>query len=281
MNTTTGSLLAADGTRLFYREWPVAKPRAALVLVHGLGEHGGRYAHVATRLNSHDIAVRIADLRGHGRSDGPRGGLRHADDYLDDLKLVLDDYALQLGTTPFLLGHSLGGLIAARFATGDYSPVRGLILASPALALRLSLFESMLFAFSSIFAPNLSIDNRIAVDGISHDPSVTVDAESDKLNHHQITPRLLGFMLNAIDRVREDAPRFTKPALLLVAGADPIVNAQGSRDFHDRLPEATRSLRWYDEAYHELFNEIPAIRLRVLNDLCIWLDAQIPKPSRF
>ncbi len=281
MGTTTGSLLAADGTRLFYREWPVAKPRASLVLVHGLGEHGERYAHVATRLNSRDIAVRIADLRGHGRSDGPRAALPHADDFLSDLKLVFDDYALQLGTTPFLLGHSLGGLIAARFATSGYSPVRGLILASPALALRMSLFESTLFALGSIFAPNLSIDNRIPVDGISHDPSVTADAESDKLNHHRITPRLLGFMLNAIDRVREDASHFTKPTLLLVAGADPIVNAQGSRDFYDLLPELTRSLRWYDEAYHELFNEIPVIRLRVLNDLCIWLDAQIPKPSRF
>jgi alpha-beta hydrolase superfamily lysophospholipase len=273
----TGTLLSVDQTRLFYREWLVDKARAAIHLVHGLGEHCGRYTHVAARLNALGIAVRAHDLRGHGRSGGARGALHHQDDFLDDLKLVFDDFARQQGSTPFLLGHSLGGLIAARFATGGYSTVRGLVLSSPALALSLSAGQRALLAVTSRLAPSLAVTNGIDVTGLSHDPTVVAAYRADPLNHDRVTPRLVRFMLDAIARAQHDAESFTTPTLLLVAGADRLVVPSGSRDFYDRLPGGHRTLRWYDDAFHEIFNESAERRARVFDDLSMWLDAQIPK----
>lgn len=273
----TGTLLSIDGTRLFYREWLVNAPRAALHIVHGLGEHGGRYAHVAARLNALGIAVRAHDQRGHGRSAGARGALSRRDDLLDDLKLMFDDFARQQGSTPFLLGHSLGGLVAARFATANYSALRGLILSSPALALMLSPGQRALLAVSSRLAPSLGVANGVDANWLSHDPTVAAAYRADPLNHARVTPRMVRFMLDAIDAAQQGAEGFATPTLMQVAGADRLVVAQGSRDFYERLPGGQRTLRWYDDAYHEIFNESAERRARVFDDLSIWIDAHIPK----
>src|SRR5262245_39608206 len=108
-----------DGTEIFLREWPVpdgTEPRGALLLVHGLGEHSGRYAHAAERLAALGLHVRGYDHRGHGDSGGPRGSVPHPEALLDDVRAVFDDLATSAGGTPFLLGHSLGGAVAARAA---------------------------------------------------------------------------------------------------------------------------------------------------------------------
>jgi alpha-beta hydrolase superfamily lysophospholipase len=272
---TTGTLLAKDGTRLFYREWLVNHPRAILVIVHGLGEHGARYPHVAARLNALGISVRAHDQRGHGRSDGKRGALACATDPLDDLKLVVDDFAHQQGSTPFLLGHSLGGLIAARFATANLSPLRGLILSSPALAFDLSLRDRILLAVSSRIAPSAAVANKLDVDKLSHDVTVVAAYRSDALVHDVVTARLVRFMQTAVAETMRDAATLKIPVLLLVAGHDALVDASGSRAFYERLGSGLRTLRWYDQAYHEIFNESTEQRAAVLNDLSVWLDAEI------
>ncbi|EJN08624.1 alpha/beta hydrolase, partial [Herbaspirillum sp. YR522] len=109
---------AADGTRLFCRDWSVAGAVGAVQMVHGLGEHGGRYAALAALFNQAGWSVRICDHRGHGHSGGRRGSLIAPDDLLQDLKLVFDDFARRQRCTPMLFGHSMGGLVAARLATG-------------------------------------------------------------------------------------------------------------------------------------------------------------------
>jgi alpha-beta hydrolase superfamily lysophospholipase len=272
---TTGTLLAKDGTRLFYREWLVNHSRAILVIVHGLGEHGARYLHVAARLNALGISVRVHDQRGHGRSDGKRAALASATDPLDDLKLVVDDFAHQQASTPFLLGHSLGGLIAARFATANLSPLRGLILSSPALAFELSLRDRILLAVSSRLAPSAAVANKLDVDKLSHDLTVVAAYRGDALVHGVVTARLVRFMQTAVAETMRDAATLKIPVLMLVAGHDALVDASGSRAFYDRLPTELRTLRWYDQAYHEIFNESTEQRAIVLNDLSVWLDAEI------
>jgi alpha-beta hydrolase superfamily lysophospholipase len=273
----TGTLLCADGTRLFYREWLVDAPRAIVHIVHGLGEHSGRYAHVAARLNALRIGVRAHDQRGHGRSEGARGALRHSDDFLEDLRLVLEDFAHQQGATPFLLGHSLGGLVAARFATGGYAGLRGLILSSPALAISLSGGQRLQLAIGSRLLPSLAANNGINADNLSHDPTVVAAYRADPLNHARVTPRLVQFMVSAGERARHDAENFHGATLMLVAGSDRLVDASGSREFFERLPGGNRTMRWYDDAYHEIFNETAERRARVFDDLSIWLDAHIAK----
>src|SRR4051794_30330803 len=124
---------ASDGTDLSLRRWPApdaAQRRGTLLLLHGLGDHCGRYAHVADALTPLGLDVVAYDHRGHGRSEGVRGGLPHPDALLDDLKLVYDS----LGEEAFLLGHSLGGTVAARAVSGGWVAPRALILSSPALA---------------------------------------------------------------------------------------------------------------------------------------------------
>lgn len=272
---TSGTLHAADGTRLAYREWLVDNARGAVEIVHGLGEHGGRHAELAKFFNGMGLSVRAHDHRGHGRSDGPRGGLRQPHDLLDDLKLVFDDFSRQQGTMPFLFGHSLGGLVAARFATGGFSAVRGLMLSSPALAISMSLLQRALLLVSTRLAPGLTVSTGLAQRALSHDAAVVVAYQDDTLNHNKITPRVANFMLDAIRHAQADAAHFTRPTLLQVAGSDQLVVPAGSRHFFECLPAGDKTLHWYEDAFHEIFNETPERRERAHSDLSAWLTQQL------
>jgi alpha-beta hydrolase superfamily lysophospholipase len=270
----------ADGTELFVRRWPVpagTPRRGSLLLVHGLGEHSGRYEHVAELLTGMGLEVRSYDHRGHGRSGGPRGAIPGPDALLDDLRDVFD--ALSADTDaegpPLLLGHSMGGLVAARAATGGWVAPRALILSSPALALWMSRPQRALAAVGRRLAPDRAVANGLPLDGLSRDPAVIAAYGADEHVHDRITPRLLDFMLDAGARALADAPSFRVPTLLLVAGADRLVDAAGSRRFAAALPDGVGALRVYADHHHELFNEPEPDRSRVLDDLHEWIDAQL------
>src|SRR5450830_405397 len=213
-NENTGSIQASDGTTLFYREWRHAEPRGAIVLVHGLGEHGGRYAELAILFHDAGLSVRIHDHRGHGKSGGARGSLRSDADFLTDLKLVFDHFAQQCNTTPFIFGHSLGGLVAARFATGGLSKVRGLLLSSPALAIRMSGFQKILLSLTTRLAPGFAVPTSLPAELVSHDTEVVQRYHNDPLNHGKVAARVVNFMLSAMAQVQRDAGTFTLPLLL-------------------------------------------------------------------
>jgi alpha-beta hydrolase superfamily lysophospholipase len=264
----------ADATELFTRRWPVpdATPRrGAVVLVHGLGEHCGRYAHVADALTATGLEVLAYDHRGHGRSGGVRGGLPHPDALLDDLALVYQS----LGEDAFLLGHSLGGTVAARAVTGGWVAPRGLILSSPALAVDLSAGQRALAAVGRRLLPDRPMPNRLPVDKLSHDPAEVAAYRSDPSVHDRLSARLFDWLVAAGESARAEASRVTVPTLGLVAGADALVAARGSREFFAALPDGVGTLHWYDELYHELFNEREPDRSRVLGDLRAWLEEQL------
>src|SRR3989304_2278113 len=139
------SLSAADGTPLYVADWPVGSaPGEGIVLMHGIGEESGRYAHVARYFNDCGYSVRAYDHRGHGRSGGPRGDAPDAETLIQDAKLVIDAFARNLSAPPLLLGHSMGGLFAACYATRALSPLGGLILSGPALSIRPSGAQKLL-----------------------------------------------------------------------------------------------------------------------------------------
>jgi alpha-beta hydrolase superfamily lysophospholipase len=263
---------------LFLRSWPVpagVTARGAVVLVHGLGEHSGRYEHVGRHLAALGYAVQSYDHRGHGDSPGARGGLPGPDALLDDLRTVFDRAAAAApdGAPPFLLGHSLGGTVAARAATGGWVAPRGLVLSSPALRVTLSRAQRALLRAGLRLAPDRAVPNRLPSDKLSHDPAVGAAYRADPLVHDRISPRLTRFLLEAGAAARRDAARFTVPTLVLVAGRDHLVDASGARDFAAALPRGVGTLRVYDELYHELFNEREPERARVLDDLARWLAA--------
>lgn len=271
------TLKAGDGTPLFVTDWmidPPASAKGAIVLMHGLGEHGGRYAHVIRFFNDRGLSVRIYDHRGHGRSGGARGDVPGDATMLQDAKIVIDDFARRLGredaASLLLFGHSMGGLFAARFATARLSPLRGLILSSPALALPLSGAQKTLAKILRAIAPGLGIPNGLQTRYLSHDPQIEADYLKDPLVHPKISARLLSSMLAAIDFSQSHAAELAIPALLVVAGDDHLVDAAGSDAFFRRLAPGIGTMHRYKDFYHEIFNEIESPR--VFNDVGAWLD---------
>jgi alpha-beta hydrolase superfamily lysophospholipase len=265
------TLRTADGTALFAADYALVGGRGGIVIMHGLGEHCGRYRHVAQFLNECGYTVRAYDHRGHGRSGGPRGDIPGNESLLDDAKLVIDDFAARLGQPPFLLGHSMGGLIAAHFATRGVSPLAGLVLSSPALRIRLSGAQKFLLKILTAAAPGFGTPNGLDANYLSHDKAVVDAYKNDPLVHNKISARLLNYMLAAIDFVQGAAPQLKTRTLLLVAGDDHLVDASGSEAFAQRLATGTGTMHLYPELYHEIFNETD--KARVFNDFRQWLAA--------
>jgi alpha-beta hydrolase superfamily lysophospholipase len=263
---------AADGTMLYVTDYllPAAQARGGVVLMHGLGEHSGRYRQLAGFFNECGLSVRCYDHRGHGRSQGRRGDVINGDPIVQDAQIIVDDFAPRFAEPPYLFGHSMGGLFAARFALERLAPLRGLILSSPVLALELSAIQRKMFEVLQKVAPSLGVPNGLSPAWLSHDPKVVAAYKADPLVHHRISARLLRSMLSAIDYCQSHAGTLAIPALMLVAGDDRVVDAEGSRRFFARLPEGSAQLHVYDDMYHEIFNE--ADPQRPLADLRVWLE---------
>lgn len=266
-------LTAADGIAISINDWhPQDAASGGVILMHGLGEHGGRYARVVQFFNKLGLAVRTYDHRGHGRSGGSRGDVPDDDRILDDAKMVVDDFATQFAAPPLLLGHSMGGLFAARFAVENRSPLRGLILSSPALGLPMSGGQKLLAKLLLAIAPGLALPNGLERRFLSHDQKVVDAYNNDPLVHPKISARLLRCMIASIDIALAKASALHLPTLLVVAGDDHLVNPSGSQAFFDRLPPGVGTIHVYPQLYHEIFNEFEAER--VFGDLQTWLQKQ-------
>jgi alpha-beta hydrolase superfamily lysophospholipase len=265
-----------DGTPTFVRDWHRAEGlpgRGSILLVHGLGEHSGRYGHVADRLAALGLEVRGYDLRGHGRSGGARGSVPRSDTLLADLRYVFDDFDQRGdGMPPLLLGHSLGGTVAAMATAGGWVAPRALILSSPALALHVSGPQSAAIAIARRLIPDVALPNRLPTDKLSHDEREVAAYRADPLVHDRITPRLYGFLADAGAAVRRKPSRLIVPTLLLAAGDDGLVDAGGSRELAAALAPDAGEAHFYDGLYHELFNEREPDRTRVLDDLAAWIE---------
>lgn len=274
----TVTLRTPDGETLSVREWRLdgALPRAVVLIVHGLGEHAGRYAHVAAWLNAQGFSVRAHDHHGHGLSSGPRGGVPEPMRLVNDLALAVDDTRRAFVGVPLvLLGHSLGGLVAASFVARTVGPVDALVLSSPGLDPGLSGFQRGLLAVLSRMAPSLRVGNGLNADDISHDPAVVKAYREDPLNHDRIGSRLARFLADEGAVVQAAAPRWEVPTLLLYAGADRIVRPEGSRRFAAAAPAAMVSTFGFDALFHEIFNEVDTTA--VFAALGAWLDRTLPR----
>lgn len=254
--TTTRTITARDGATLFLREWiPAGVSRGALLICHGLGEHSGRYAHVAERLAAIGITVWAHDHRGHGKSSGARGALASSDDLVVDAEQVLVDLARATGHVPFIAGHSMGGPVAGMVALRGKAPVRGLILSSPALMTRAA---GGLVAFGKLMAklaPNMAMSNQLQVEYVARDLAVVDAYRKDALVHPTITPRLFAWIVNTGKALRDAAPNWKTPSLVLFAGADKLVDPAGARAFVAALPTGIGEAHEYPAFYHEIFND--------------------------
>ena len=271
------TLTAVDGDTLVTHDWSLpagVPPRATVIVVHGLGEHAGRYAHVAQALNQWGYAVRSYDQVGHGQSAGVQGGLPGDTRLLDDLADMIDSTRSRMPANAplILLGHSMGGLVAGRFVSLQIRPVDALVMSSPALNPGLSAFQKFLVGTLPRFAPNLRVGNGLKPQYISHDPKVVAAYMADPLVHDRISARLAQFIADAGPATVAMAAQWTVPTLLMYAGADKLLNPQGSRDFAAAAPQHMVKAVCFENLYHEIFNERDTAA--VFETLRTWLDTR-------
>nr|WP_315494469.1 lysophospholipase [uncultured Rhodoferax sp.] len=274
-DTTLTTFVASDGDNVVIQDWPLesgVRLRGVVILVHGLGEHAGRYDHVAHQLNAWGFAVRGYDQCGHGESGGAPGSLPNDTRLLDDLADIVDSTRARMdkGTPLIVLGHSMGGLVAGRFVSLGMRQVDALVMSSPALNPGLSAFQKLLVAVLPKLFPNLRVGNGLNASYISHDPAVVAAYQSDKLVHDRISARLARFIATAGPATVALAPQWKVPTLLMYAGDDRLVQPQGSRDFAAAAPQALVTTHCFEGLYHEIFNELDAAP--VFAALRQWLD---------
>ena len=271
-----------DGLDLFVRHWPLAGARPApcvAVIVHGLGEHIGRYEHVALSLNQQGWAVVGYDHRGHGRSPGKKGVLQQDDDLLHDLAAVIDATRAAYPDRPLLLvGHSLGGAIAGRFVSALARPqeevpwrrpVTALVMSSPALAIPVSPVQKALLATVGQLTPNVAVANGLQPAWICHNPATVEAYQADPLVHDRVTGRLTTWLLAAGEHVRQRAPGWVTPTLIMWGGEDRCVLPQGSADFASAAPSSVVTAHPWPKLSHEIFNEVE--QAQVLAVMADWL----------
>ena len=276
-DSTLSTFVALDGENIAVQDWPLEPGTAArgmVMIVHGLGEHAGRYDAVARRLNEWGFAVRGYDQYGHGESGGPRGGLPSDTRLLDDLADLVDSTRARTAAPMplILLGHSMGGLVAARSVALAMRPVDGLVLSSPALDPGLTVWQKLMLAVLPRIAPNLRVGNGLDPALISHDPAVVAAYRADKSVHDRISGRLARFIATGGPATVAQAANWRVPTLLMYAGADQLVNPAGSQAFAAAAPKPVVSSRCFAKLYHEIFNERK--REPVFAELKKWLDAR-------
>jgi alpha-beta hydrolase superfamily lysophospholipase len=275
-DSTLSTFTASDGDNIAVQDWLLPEGvamRGSVLIVHGLGEHAGRYEHVAHQLTQWGFAVRSYDQYGHGESGGVRGALPTPYRLLDDLADLVDSTRRRHGERMplVLLGHSLGGLVAASFVARGGPPVEGLVLSSPLLATRLSPLQKFMLGIIPKLAPNLTVSNGVDADHLSHDRAVVDAYRADTLVHDRISGRLARFIADEGPSVIAAAPRWRVPTLLLFAGDDQVVDPGGSRIFSHAAPRAAVTAHCFETLYHEIFNE--TANEEVFSALQQWLDA--------
>jgi acylglycerol lipase len=275
----TATCRGARDVRLFRQYWRVRDPRARLVVAHGLGEHSGRYQHVAEALAGHRISIAAQDHRGHGRSEGRRGHVDRFDDYVVDLGSLVDAITTEHGgRAPYLMGHSLGGVIAARFALAHPERVAGLILSSPGFVACVSVpaWKAWLGRWCSRLVPTLSMSSGIAVEALTHDPEVRARFNADPLVHGVASARWYTEFLAAARDCLERAPELTMPLLAFHGTLDSVVASSGTELFVGRARSADKTITLFPGLSHETMNETEDERRAVLDHVVAWLDRRVP-----
>lgn len=270
-------LKTGDGTELALFDWPLPagqRPRSLVLVVHGLGEHAGRYAGLAADLNAWGHAVRAYDQRGHGQSSGARGAAPQPHTLVHDLAEVVDhSRASHSGLPVVLLGHSLGGVVAARFVSLGLRAVDGLVLSSPALDPGMSALQKWLLAWLPKVAPWLRVGNGLDTRYLSHDPAVAQAYRRDPLVHDRIGVAIARFLAEDGPATIAAAPAWQVPTLLMYAGDDRLVNPEGSRRFAAAAPPHVVTTEPFEAMYHELFHEPD--RGLVFECLRRWLELRV------
>ncbi|MET7770245.1 lysophospholipase [Nocardia sp. NPDC005366] len=276
MTRTEEGVFDARGSRIAWRAWlPDTATRAVIVLVHGIAEHAGRYAHVGARLAEAGFAVYALDHVGHGKSAGGKANIGSMDSAADNVEGMLEVAVREHpGVPTFLLGHSMGSLVTLYLATRAPLDITGIVLSAPPLDIPVGNALQRLFApVLSALTPNLGV---LTLDSamISRDPAVVSAYDSDPLVYRGKVPARTGAeILRATDLVKQRLGTLTQPLLVLHGTAD-VLAAPSSSDLVERgAGSKDLTVIRYEGLYHEVFNEPE--QDRVLTDVAGWLESHI------
>ena len=265
-----------DGLSLFGQSWqPENLPRAVICLVHGMGEHSGRYGHVADRLTQAGYSVSAFDLRGHGKSLGPRGHTPSYEALLNDINSLLNEVDKNFPELPlFLYGHSLGGNLALNYVLRRQSHLKGVIATDPWLRLAFEppRFKIILAQITNYIWPSFSQKNGLDTKVLSRDSEVVHAYENDPLVHDYISARMFISIYQAGQWALEHASEFSLPLLLMHGGDDKIISVKASHEFAGKITENC-NLKIWDGLYHEIHNEPE--KEEVFKFLIDWLDKEV------
>jgi len=269
------STLPGQAGQLAVYDWPMPQRqmRGTVLLVHGLGEHMGRYAEVAQLLNDWGFAVRGYDHQGHGHSEGRRGTLHSPDGFLHDLATVIDDTRERPGTHDaplILLGHSMGGLVVARAVAEQLRYVDAVVMSSPALGTWANPLQKLLLATLPKYWPHLCVGNGLNPKWIARDAQTVQKYLIDPLVHDRISARLGAWIDQEGPKTVALASTWSVPTLLIYAGQDRLVHPDATAAFAARAPASVVHSHCFGPMYHEIFNDTQ--RQQVFKVLKRWLD---------
>jgi alpha-beta hydrolase superfamily lysophospholipase len=269
-----GTFSGVNGVTIAHREWlPEGQARGIVVIAHGINEHAGRYEHVAKRLVRDGWMVGAPDHRGHGLSGGRRAAVERFDDWITDLDSYIREVLTGAPRPLFLVGHSLGGLIALVYAVRHEDILDGLVLSSPSVMPPAAMSPATLRAgrFLSRWASNLPVV-ALRLDAISRDPAVVEAYRADPLVHvGKVRARTGAEILRAIEEVRSHISRLALPVLTVQGTEDLLVDPGAAQWVDSHVGSSDHALHVYEGLYHEVFNEPE--RDAVLDDVARWLDA--------
>ncbi len=279
----TFTVTTADGNALFVQHWraePAAGVEAtgrALFIIHGMGEHSSRYAHVPSALSAKFTDVFAFDLRGHGRSTGIRGYAPSVDTLLNDIQACFDASQQRLGPGDVVrwhvLGHSMGGLLTLRWLQTRRPTLAGAVISAPFLGVALAVpaWKEKLGRVLLHTLPKVQLHNEINPSHISHDPAVVEAYVNDRLVHSKITSQLYFGLLAAIAAAKVDTRPLPCPSLFIVPLEDKLVDARESLEFFRNLKDRAKTLREYPGFYHESLNELE--RAKVFTHILEWVPS--------
>lgn len=267
----TKVIKTSDGTDIYTVKDAVSDPKAVLVMVHGLAEHAGRYDYVARKFNENQISVYRFDHRAHGRSGGPRGDNDDLGKFLADTDLVVN-LAIQdnPGKPVFMLGHSMGGLIAAGYGAVHGEKLKGQILSGAAVDF-LPLFGELREAYTEAKGSEI-LPNALA-SAVCRDPEVVKAYEEDPLVLKGVTYRLLyTTFIQGMETLHQTLHNYRLPCLILHGGSDLLVPYQASQWFYDHVASQDKIVKIYPDCYHEILNEKEE-KDQVITDIQVWIDS--------
>jgi alpha-beta hydrolase superfamily lysophospholipase len=277
MNHIEGNFKGVRNTNIYYQAWlPEGKAKAVLLVVHGLGEHSGRYMNVVNYFVPLGYAVYGLDHIGHGKSEGTREYVERFEDYTDTLTVF---YNLVRGWQPgksiFLLGHSMGGLIAPYYLLDHQGDFKGAVISAPPIKVSKSISPAtiMLGKILSVLLPRVGLIPLYA-NAVSRDPEVVKAYLNDPLVFHGKTPaRTAAELLRVILRLTAEADKITLPFITLQGSEDKIIDPGSAQMLYDKAGSKDKTIKVYEGLYHEVFNEPE--RARVLKDVENWLAAHV------